>query len=58
LGAVTIRRILKDHLIEPTPARGVAFRVGVFSRRIGKAIAASDFFAVEVWSWRGLIRHR
>jgi hypothetical protein len=23
----------------------------------GKAIAASDFLTVEVWSWRGLITH-
>jgi putative transposase len=29
----------------------------VFLKAHWKAIAASDFFTVEVWSWRGLITH-
>jgi hypothetical protein len=29
----------------------------VFLKAHWKAIAASDFFTVEVWSWRGLVTH-
>ena len=57
IGRGTIRRILKDHLIEPAPVRGHRIRWSVFLKAHWKAIAASDFFAVEVWSWRGLITH-
>ena len=55
IGRGTIRRILKDHLIEPAPARGRRLRWSVFLKAHWKAIAASDFFSVEVWSWRGLV---
>ena len=55
IGRGTIRRILKDHLIEPAPAHGRRIPWSVFLKTHWKAIAASDFFAVEVWSWRGLV---
>ena len=57
VGRGTVRRILKDHLIEPAPARGRRIPWSVFLRAHWKAIAASDFFTVEVWSWRGLVTH-
>ena len=57
IGRGTIRHILKDHLIEPAPARGRRIPWSVFLKAHWKAIAASDFFTVEVWSWRGLITH-
>jgi transposase InsO family protein len=57
VGRGTIRRILKDHLIEPAPARGRRIPWSVFLKAHWKAIAASDFFTVEVWSWHGLITH-
>ena len=57
IGRDTIRRILKDHLIEPAPARGRRIPWSVFLKAHWKAIAASDFFTVEVWSWEGLITH-
>ncbi len=57
IGRGTIRRILKEHLIEPAPARGRRVPWSVFLKAHWKAIAASDFFTVEVWSWRGLITH-
>jgi transposase InsO family protein len=57
IGRGTIRRILKDHLIEPTPARGRRVPWSVFLKAHWKAIAATDFFTVEVWSWRGLVTH-
>jgi putative transposase len=57
VGRGTIRRILKDHLIEPAPARGRRIPWSVFLKAHWKAIAASDFFTVEVWGWHGLITH-
>ena len=57
VGRGTVRRILKDHLIEPAPARGRRIPWSVFLKAHWKAIAASDFFTVEVWSWRGLVTH-
>ena len=57
VGRGTIRRILKDHLIEPAPARGRRIPWSVFLKAHWKAIAASDFFTVEVWSWQGLMTH-
>jgi putative transposase len=57
VGRGTIRRILKEHLIEPAGARGRCVPWSVFLKAHWKAIAASDFFTVEVWSWRGLITH-
>jgi transposase InsO family protein len=57
VGRGTIRRILKDHLIEPAPDHGHRVPRSVFLKAHWKAIAASDFFTVEVWSWRGLVTH-
>jgi putative transposase len=57
IGRGTIRRILKDHLIEPAPARDRCVPWSVFLKAHWKAIAASDFFTVEAWSWRGLVTH-
>ena len=57
IGRGTIRRILKDHLIEPAPARGRRFPWSVFLKAHWKSIAASDFLSVDVWSWRGLVTH-
>jgi putative transposase len=57
VGRGTIRRILKEHLIEPAPARGRRVPWSVFLKAHWKAVGASDFFTVEVWSWRGLITH-
>lgn len=57
IGRGTIRRILKEHLIEPAPARGRRVPWSVFLKAHWKVIAASDFFTVEVWSWRGLVTH-
>ena len=53
----TNRRILKDHGIEPAPERGKGMPWSVFLKAHWKALAASDFFTVEVWSWRGLVTH-
>ena len=57
LGRGTIRRILKDYGIEPAPIRGKGMPWSVFLKAHWKALVAADFFAVEVWSWRGLVTH-
>ena len=44
IGRGMIRRILKDYLIEPAPARGRRVPWSVFLKAHWKAIAASDFF--------------
>ena len=49
LGRGTIRRILKDDGIEPAPERGKGMPWSVFLKVHWKALAASDFFTVEVW---------
>jgi transposase InsO family protein len=57
LGRGTIGRILKDHGIEPAPERGKGMPWSVFLKAHWKALAASDFFTVEVWSWSGLVTY-
>ena len=57
LGRGTIRSILKDHGIEPAPERGKGMPWSVFLKAHWKALAASDFFTVEVWSWSGLVTY-
>ncbi len=57
LGRGTIGRILKDRGIEPAPERGKGMPWTVFLKAHWKVLAASDFFAVEVWSWSGLVTY-
>ena len=57
LGRGTIGRILKDHGIKPAPERGKGMSWSVFLKAHWKVLAASDFFAVEVWSWSGLVTY-
>ena len=52
----TIRRTLKDHGIEPAPERGKRTPWKKFLKAHWGAIAAADFFTVEVWMLRGLTR--
>jgi putative transposase len=55
VGRGTIRRILRDHLIEPAQSRGRRISWSTFLKAQWRGLAASDFFTVEVWSWRGLV---
>ena len=57
LGRGTIRAILKEHGIEPAPERGKGMPWSVFLKAHWKALAASDFFTVEVWTWSGLVTY-
>jgi putative transposase len=54
VGRGTIRRILKEHLIEPAPSRGRRISWSSFLKAHWRALAASDFFTVEVWNLKGL----
>lgn len=54
VGRSTIRRILKEHGLEPAPQRHTPW--SVFLKAHWEAIAAADFFTVEAWTLRGLTR--
>ena len=57
LGRSTIQRILKEHGIEPAPVRGRTQPSRTFLQAHWGAIAAADFFAVEVLTRGGLVRY-
>ncbi len=57
LGRNTIKRILADAGIEPAPERGKRTTWKTFLKAHWGAIAAMDFFTVEVLTWRGLVRY-
>jgi putative transposase len=50
--------ILKDHGIEPAPDRGQRTTWAEFLRRHGDVMAATDFFTVEIWTMRGIVRYQ
>jgi putative transposase len=53
----TVRNILKERGIEPAPERSKRMPWSVFLKAHCKALVASDFFSVEVWSWHGLVTY-
>jgi putative transposase len=53
----TIQRILRDNGIEPAPRRGKTLSWSAFLRAHWGAIAAADFFSVEVLTIGGLVRY-
>ncbi len=53
----SVMRILKEHGIEPAPERRKHMPWRTFLRAHWEAIAAADFFTVEVWTKVGLVRH-
>jgi transposase len=57
LGRSTIQRILKEHGIEPAPRRGKTMPWKTFLKAHWGAIAAADFFSVEVLTSGGLVRY-
>jgi transposase InsO family protein len=57
LGRSTIKRILDEHGIEPAPERRRKISWDQFLRSHWGAIAATDFFTVEVLTMRGLVRY-
>ena len=57
LGRSTIQRRLKEHGIEPAPLRGKTMSWKTFLKAHWGAIAAADFFSVEVLTLGGLVRY-
>ncbi len=57
LGRSTIQRILTEHGIEPAPLRGRTMPWKTFLKAHWGAIAAADFFSVEVLTRGGLVRY-
>jgi transposase InsO family protein len=57
LGRSTIQRILAEHGIEPAPARGRTLPWKTFLKSHWGAIAAGDFFTVEVLTVVGFVRY-
>jgi len=53
----TVANILKDHDIEPAPERGPRTTWSDFLKRHWDVLAATDFFTVEVWSLKGIVRY-
>jgi transposase InsO family protein len=53
----TIQRILADHGIDPAPERGSKMPWKTFLKAHWEAIAAADFFTVEVLTRGGLVRY-
>ena len=53
----TIKRVLKDHGIEPAPERSKKTTWNEFIQIHWDSLAAADFFTVEVWTPFGLVRH-
>ena len=53
----TVRRILREHGIGPAPERLRHMPWSKFLKAHWEAIAAADFFTVEVWTTVGLVRY-
>ena len=55
VGRNTIKRILAENGIDPAGLRPMSWRT--FLKAHWGAIAATDFFTIEVITWRGLVRY-
>ncbi|MFT5510727.1 MAG: putative transposase, partial [Hyphomicrobiaceae bacterium] len=57
IGRNTVKRILLDNGIDPAPLRHRAISWATFLKAHWGAIAATDFFTVEVLTRTGLVRY-
>ena len=57
VGRNTIKRILREHGLEPAPSRGKRMAWGTFLKAHLGEIAAADLFTVEVLTLTGLVRY-
>ena len=57
IGRNTIKRILREHGIEPAPERGRRTQWKTFLAAHWDGLAAADFFTAEVLTWSGLARY-
>ncbi len=56
IGRNTIKRVLREEGLDPAPERGRQTPWASFIEEHLGAIAAADFFNVEVLTWKGLVR--
>jgi putative transposase len=57
VGRGTVANVLKANGIEPAPERGKHTKWSTFLKAHWNSFSASDFFAMEVWTGRGLVTH-
>ena len=57
IGRSTIHRLLVEHGLDPAPERGRRTSWASFIKTPLDVLSAADFFAVEVLTLRGLVRH-
>ena len=57
IGHTTVKRILLDNGVDPAPLRSKGMSWGTFLKAHWGAIAATDFFSVEVLTRAGLVRY-
>jgi transposase InsO family protein len=57
VGRNTIKRILKEHGIDPSPERGRRMSWATFIKAHLGVIVGMDFFTVEAVTWLGLVRY-
>ena len=57
IGRSTVKRILLDNGVDPAPLRSKGMSWGTFLKAHWGAIAATDFFSVEVLTRAGLVRY-
>jgi transposase InsO family protein len=57
IGRNTIKRILKDHGVQPAPERSKRMQWKTFLKAHSGVLAATDFFSVEVLTLAGLVRY-
>ena len=54
----TVANILRDHGIVPAPERGTRTTWAEFLKRHWDVLAATDFFTVEIFTLRGIVRYQ
>ena len=54
----TVANILRDHGIVPAPERGTKTTWAEFLKRHWEVLAATDFFTVEVFTLKGIVRYQ
>ena len=57
VGRGTIANVLKRNGIDPSPERSRRTKWSTFLKAHWRALAASDFLTVEVWTAKGLVTH-
>jgi putative transposase len=57
IGRTSLVRLLREAGLDPSPERSKQIGWSTFLKRHWDVLAAADFFTVEVWTARGLVRY-